>query len=153
MARNKEITEKPSERLEKIGIESICQQIAGGMSLRAWAANNGFCQQTVINWIDADYGRAGHYARARESREEAKFESLEDIGDQAVKAESAVEVQGLRLKSDNIKWMLARMNSKKYGDKVQTELTGVDGGPVEHKVTHGMDSDAESLLSKIRGTS
>ena len=31
---------------------------------------------------------------------------------------------------DARKWVLARMNPKKYGDKFTQELTGADGGPV-----------------------
>ena len=52
------------------------------------------------------------------------FEELDDVSEEAVKAETAVEVAGLRLKADNIKWKLARMNAKKYGDKLQTEHSG-----------------------------
>lgn len=108
----------PSQRLDKIGIDAICKCISEGQSLRAWAAENGFVQQTVINWIDADKERAGHYAHAREDREDLVFDSLDDIGNQAAVAVSAVEVAGLRLKADNIKWKLARMNAKKFGDKL-----------------------------------
>lgn len=117
----------PSARLDGIGIEFICKCIAAGQSLRAWAAANGFVQQTVINWIDADKERAGHYAHAREEREDLVFDSLDEIGDQAVVAESATEVAGLRLKSDNIKWKLARMNAKKFGDKLA--VGGAEGMP------------------------
>lgn len=109
----------PTERLEQIGIEAICAYITENNSLRSWAIKNGFVQQTVINWIEADEKRSRHYARARDERADFVFESLDDVSDQAVKAETAVEVAGLRLKSDNIKWKLARMNAKKYGDKMQ----------------------------------
>lgn len=95
--------------------------------MRAWATENGFVQQTVINWIDADNDRAGHYARARDERADFVFESLDDVSDQAVRAETAVEVAGLRLKADNIKWKLARMNAKKYGDKLA--VGGADDMP------------------------
>lgn len=123
-AKSKQSAEKAAkpltiaQRLNAIGIESICAFVASGESLRSWALANGFVQQSVINWIDADAERIGHYARARDDRADAVFESLDDVSDAAVKAETAVEVSGLRLKSDNIKWKLARMNAKKYGDKV-----------------------------------
>jgi len=115
----------PSERLSAIGIDAICAEIAGGLSLRAWSVKHGFETSTVHRWIDSDDERAQQYARAREDREESIFESLGDIGDKAASAESAVEVAGLRLKSDNTKWMLARMSPKKYGEKldVTSEVT------------------------------
>ena len=55
---------------------------------------------------------------------------LDDVSEQAVKAETAVEVAGLRLKADNIKWKLARMNAKKYGDRLQNEHSGPEGGNI-----------------------
>ena len=108
----------PSARLATIGIEAICKEIASGKSMQAWARDNGFDNQTVTNWIDADEARARQYAHARSDREDFKFEELESIGERAANSDSQVEVAGLRLKSDNLKWMLARMNAKKFGDKI-----------------------------------
>lgn len=135
-------TPTPSERLNAIGIEAICAHVANGESLRSWTLSNGFVQQTVIDWIDADETRAGHYARAREERADTVFESLDDVSEQAVKAETSVEVAGLRLKSDNIKWKLARM-SPKYGDKLQVG-GAADLPPIqqETKVSAAINFDA-----------
>ena len=36
-----------------------------------------------------------------------------------------------RLRIDARKWVLARMNAKKYGERVSTELTGANGGPIK----------------------
>ena len=40
-----------------------------------------------------------------------------------------------RNRIDTRKWLLSKLAPKKYGDKVQTELTGADGGAIESKVT------------------
>lgn len=119
----------PKEKLNKIGIDAICDYVANGDSLMSWCKTNQFTYNTVLNWIDDDEERIAQYAHAREAREVATFESLDDIGNQAVLAESAVTVQGLRLKADNIKWKLARMNAKKYGDKIDVS------GQIEHKLS------------------
>lgn len=116
-----------SEILNSIGIDSICLYVASGESLRSWAIGQGIPPQSVIDWINADQDRSVQYAHARDDRADAVFESLDDVSDQAVRAESAVEVAGLRLKADNIKWKLARMNAKKYGDKVA--IGGADDLP------------------------
>lgn len=134
MATKETKEQTPAQRLEAIGIETICEYVANGDSLRSWAIGNGFALSTVRDWIDTDEDRSAHYARARDDRADAVFDSLDDVSDQAVTAETAVEVAGLRLKSDNIKWKLARMNAKKYGDKLTQEITGKDGGPQEHIV-------------------
>ena len=89
--------------------------------------------RTVMQWLEKHDDFAQQYARAMLLRADAKFDELDDLSEEAEKAESAVKVQGLRLKADNLKWQLARMNAKKYGDRMQTELTGADGGPIETK--------------------
>jgi hypothetical protein len=115
------------ERLERIGIEEICRYVAENNSLRSWALKNGFVQQAVINWIEADKDRSALYARARDERADLVFESLDDVSNEAVSADTAVQVAGLRLKADNIKWKLARMSPKKYGDKIETVHSGQIG--------------------------
>lgn len=111
----------PSDRLNAIGIDVICECIASGESLRSWCIANGFNLRTTNDWIDADKTRATHYARARDDRADAVFEALDEVSEQAVTAGSAIEVAGLRLKADNIKWKLARMNAKKYGDRLNVD--------------------------------
>lgn len=59
-----------------------------------------------------------------------KAEELEEIGERAANAETAVEVAGLRLLADNRKWLLSKLAPKRYGDKVETTVVGADGGPV-----------------------
>lgn len=106
------------EKLEALGMQSICDQVVSGESLRKICIQNAIPLRTANDWIAEDKERAAHYAHARDDRADAVFDSLDDVSDQAVNAESAVEVAGLRLKADNIKWKLARMNAKKYGDKL-----------------------------------
>lgn len=117
----------PSERLSKIGIAAICDHVASGESLLSWTKANGFNYVTVLNWIEADSKRAENYARAREVRAEVTFEALDDVSEEAAGADTAVKVAGLRLKADNIKWKLARMSPKKYGDRVEQVHSGAIG--------------------------
>jgi len=105
-------------------MRQLCEDIAGGESLAAFARRMGFPYTTILGWIDADEIRAEKYARAREARADFIFDQLDEVSDQAVSAETAVEVAGLRLKADNIKWKLARMAPKKYGDKVEQIHSG-----------------------------
>lgn len=132
----------PAQRLDAIGIEAICACIADGYSLRKWAIKNNFHPKTVENWIEGNSDHATHYAHAREARAENVFESLNDVSDQAARAESAVEVAGLRLKSDNMKWMLARMSPKKYGDKL--DITS------QVTITSMSDDDLDAKLIEIQ---
>lgn len=37
----------------------------------------------------------------------------------------------VRLEADNKKWLMGKLKPRKYGDKVQTELTGAGGGAIQ----------------------
>lgn len=129
----------PSERLNSVGIEAICQSIASGMSLREWSRDNGFAVSTVHTWIDEDKARAEQYAHARDERAELIFDELDGHCNKAVMAESAVKVAGLRLKVDTLKWKLGKMNPKKYGDKL--ELAGDKESPLTVQIVRLSDAD------------
>jgi hypothetical protein len=108
--------------------DAICDLMAEGESLRSICRRNDMPGlSTVMRWADENPVFREQYARAINMRADAKFEELDDVSDDAVASESAVKVQGLRLKADNIKWQLARMNAKKYGDKADVNLTGEIG--------------------------
>jgi len=88
------------------------------MSLRQAAEYANVAAGTFLGWCDADAELAEQYARARERLLDAKAEELEDIGERAAQADTAVEVAGLRLLSDNRKWLLSKLMPKKYGEKL-----------------------------------
>lgn len=130
----------------------ICERLAGGESLRAVCRDLRSPSITeVMRWLgnEANANFREQYARAFQLRADAKFEELDDVSDEAVNAETAVQVQGLRLKADNIKWQLARMNAKKYGDKITAEHTGADGGPIQTEST--VHLTAEEAYKRMLG--
>jgi len=43
-------------------------------------------------------------------------------------------VQQARLRSDNRRWLLSKLASKKYGDRVTQEIVGEDGGVVISRI-------------------
>jgi len=103
---------------------AILRRMEEGESLRKACKANGTTHTSFLRLCDADSELANQYARAREAMLDAQAEALEDIGDQAANAENAVEVAGLRLKSDNRKWLLSKLAPKKYGDKSVLEHQG-----------------------------
>lgn len=104
---------------------AIIEWLSQGNSLRSYCAKPGNPKpSTVIDWTLEDQVFSEQYTRAREAAAELYFDHLDDVSDQAVTAENAVVVAGLRLKADNIKWKLARMAPKRYGDKQQLNVSG-----------------------------
>lgn len=118
----------------------ICGLLIGGdHSLRQACEKFSISHSTFLMWVDEDKALADQYTRARAVLLDIKAEELEEIGDRAASAETAVEVAGLRLLSDNRKWLLSKLAPKKYGDKITQEHTGANGGPV---VIAGAATDA-----------
>jgi hypothetical protein len=113
---------------------AICERIADGDSLRAACKDHGFSHTRFLQLVAADKALADHYTRAVLVRADVKFEELDEVSERACTAETAVQVQGYRLKADNIKWQLARMNSKKYGDKLDHSVGGDADRPIVFQV-------------------
>jgi len=110
--------------MSKDRIPAILAQMSEGDSLRKCCETTGVVRSTFLSWVDADKGLADQYAGARARMLDAQAEALEDIGDLAASAVTAVEVAGLRLKSDNRKWLLSKLAPKKYGEKLDLNHSG-----------------------------
>ena len=101
----------------------ICELVALGKTLRQIQAQMGVSMGTILNWV-AMPGHSEQYARAREAASDL-FET--DIIETAL-ASTAYSATSDRVKIDALKWVAARRSPKKYGEKVQQEITGADGG-------------------------
>lgn len=103
-----------------------------GKSLRKAAKAQGISPGTFLRWVDDDEALAEQYARARARLLDFQAEELETIGEAAARAKDPVRVAGLRLQSDNRKWLLSKLASKKYGERQQ--------------IDHGVTESLEELL-------
>jgi len=122
--------------------DAICARMVEGESLRKASTAEGVSAAWLLKWVAMDEHAAlrEQYARAMQARADAKFEELDEVSEDAVAAETAVQVAGLRLKADNIKWMTGKMHPKKYGDKL--ELAGEMHHKVEKVVREVVDPKA-----------
>lgn len=122
----------------------ICEQIAEGRSLRSILKDPGMpASSTVFKALAADKSFAEQYARAREAQADALFDEILDIADESSRDTYTDEngnertdqevVARSRIRIDARKWMAGKLRPKVYGDKVSTELTGPNGGPLEIK--------------------
>ena len=104
-------------------IERICEQVSNGKSLRAVCrAKDTPSMSTVMVWLGENDEFSEQYRKATEQREDFHFEEMMEIADKVL-PESA-EVAKAKLQIDTRKWVLSRMNPKKYGDKQQMEHSG-----------------------------
>lgn len=142
----------PSMYSEELAQE-ICAHIANCVSLRAIAAMEGMpAVATIMSWLadDSKPEFLEQYARAREAQADKMAEDILAIADEectmvradkhGTKADDgegntqvvfdATAVARNKLRVDARKWLASKMAPKKYGDKVQTELTGPGGGAI-----------------------
>ena len=114
--------------------ETICDRLAQGQSLRSICKDD--CMPTeaaVRQWVtDNTDGFASRYARARDKGYDAMAEEILDLADNAERdAETPQAIHRAKLQVDTRKWLLSKMRPKVYGDRIATEVSGPDGGPVE----------------------
>ena len=132
MAIKKNTGEKPVGRPPKFTqtlADDICERIANGESLRNICRDKSMPDKTtVLRWVDDNNDFCDQYARACARREDSFFDDLIEIAD-SVTADAA-EVAKARVQIDARKWVLSRMNPKKYGDRVQQEVSGSIGAEV-----------------------
>lgn len=106
-----------------------------GMSLRkALSQGNMPSSQTFYIWLEEDEVKSKQYTRACGKRADTIFEEILDIADESHSDKKILEdgrevvdneiVQRSRLRIDARKWMLSKMNPKKYGDKVDVTSKG-----------------------------
>ncbi len=104
-------------------LESICKQIESAPSAR-----------TIYRMIESDEELCQRYTRAKESQLQVLADQLVDLADTdricekvTIKADGSREVvildqvERTKLQIDTRKWLLAKLNPKKYGERIQHE--------------------------------
>jgi len=119
------------KEIEKV-FESICKEIEKGRPVRQVLKDKKMpSSKTFFSWLDKDEAKVKLYVRACEARSDIIFEDMFDIaddtGDDIIKLSDGREVENKsviardRLRVDTRKWILSKMNPKKYGDKLEVD--------------------------------
>jgi len=121
--------------------EDICEHIAGGRSLVSWCAVESRPSYTsVMRWLQANQEFREMYACARQDQADFLAEEIVQIADDGLNDTYETEdgprtnqdvIARSRLRVDARKWYASKLAPKKYGDKVETTLTGA----VDHNLT------------------
>lgn len=124
------------EQVKEI-FDKICQRIEEGESLRSVLRDKDMpSSRTFFKWIDEDEEKVKQYARSTSIRADLIFDEILEISDNTIEG-SVIHVKGdgteevrtgdmlghRRLQVDARKWILSKMNPKKYGDKSELDLT------------------------------
>ena len=139
---------RPSSYSEVVA-NNICDEIASGKSLLSICDQSGFPSTvTIYRWLDTHEEFRNKYARARELQAEHYAAEVISLADRPVIAEKVTikpngdeervigdNTERTRLQIDARKWYASKLAPKKYGDKVQTELSGPNGKAIEAAIT------------------
>lgn len=144
---------RPSTYSTDIAAE-ICAELAGGRSLRSVCNDERMPDKaTVFRWIAAHPEFRDQYARAKEESADALVEDMLSIADDGLNdtytdedgSERVMQdvIQRSKLRVDTRKWIASKLKPKKYGDKVQQEVSGPDGGPVQFDLAERLQRGIE----------
>ena len=123
-----------TEEIDEI-FNEICVLISdSGNSLRKVLNDNSMpSSRTFYKWLEDDEAKVKQYACACEDRSDKIFEDILTISD-ATAEDKIIDLDGNelinhnviqrdRLRVDSRKWMLGKMNPKKYSDKIQVDTS------------------------------
>ena len=111
--------------------EYICIEIENGLAARKAIKAFGMDNKRFYKLLNESKANRERYARACEARAETIFEDILDISDDSSNDtftdENGVErtnnevIARSRLRVDARKWMLSKLQPKKYGDKLEVD--------------------------------
>lgn len=124
---------RASEFTQEIA-DAICERLADGESLRSICRDESMpAKSTVFKWLAQLDDFADQYARAREAQADTLADEILEIADDASRDTIATEKNGeqmnsewvtrSRLRVDARKWLASKMAPKKYGDRINADVT------------------------------
>lgn len=133
---------RPS-RFEEAVFAELCQRLAAGETLRAICRSDDKFpdEKTVRDWvIDNFNGVAPRYTRAREAGIHSMIDETISLSDDSSRDTITDEegnkkcdnewVARSRLRVDTRKWLASKVLPKLYGERLEQEISGPNGGAV-----------------------
>lgn len=137
----------------------ILGRLANGESLRSVCRDEAMPDRsTVYGWaLDNIEGFSSQYARAREMQAHALADDILEIADDGTNdwmrrndpenpgwQANGEHLQRSKMRQDARKWNAAKILPKVYGDRVQQEHVGPDGGPVKFETVRRVIVDPKA---------
>lgn len=123
-----------SEKEKENIFKTIFDLIESGKSLRFALKEVNLSSKSFYEWLELDDEKVKQYARVTELRAEALLDEMFEIVDETSKDTITTNkgfdipdtewIQRSRLRYDARKWLIGKLNPKKYGDKIQQEHSG-----------------------------
>ena len=124
--------------------DRICELMAEGNDMGTICEMAGMpSRSTVSRWAAARPDFAEQCARAREALADFELDRLKRIAEECTEE----NVNSTRVKLNHYQWRLMKIAPRRYGDRVQTEITGPNGGPMQ---VQALTIDARALQPEHR---
>ena len=133
--------------LNAVGIEGICRMIYDGKPLVKIARELRLSQGSLIAWLAADPERS---ARAKEARR-ATAQMWEEKAERVISlAKTPLALAKARELAHHYRWRASKINPADFGNKVQAELSGPEGGPIKSEAVVSVEA-GEAYLRMLHG--
>ena len=110
-----------------VNIDAICDMIVEGNSLTHIAKTVGVHVSALVRWVENDPQRSALVREARVRSAKIWDEKAEAV---IAAAPDKFELERARELAHHYRWRAKAIAPREYGDKVQQEHTGKDGGPI-----------------------
>lgn len=117
---------------DELDIDRVCELLTIGCTLTGIAEQHKCSLASLIAWIAETPERS---ARTRTARQEAAKLWDEEATRRIEEAKDSFDLSKAKELAHHYRWRASKIAPKEYGDKVDIELTGKDGGPVEYTNT------------------
>ncbi|KQJ43144.1 DNA-binding protein [Escherichia coli] len=126
---------RPHGYTEEKALE-ICELVADGQSINKISKMPGMpTRSTILKWFRDVPEFSIMYARAKEIGFEVLADEIIDLADAAENADKD-QLRRHQLMIETRKWLLAKLQSRKYGERVTQEIVGnKEEAPVQIEIT------------------
>lgn len=134
---------KPEARIaiEAVGLEAVIGMIEDGDSLTKIAKGIGVARNSLVTWLDADPDRSARARSAIEAAAEADDERALEAIEALNKDSTPGDIAKAREKASHHRWRAKIKNPRRYGDRIQAEVT--------HRFSDMDDADLNAELASL----
>lgn len=146
----KRVTKPPvaQNKLDAAGIDEVCSMLGMGKSLTGIAQEFEISVGSLLTWVEADSERSARVKLVRASMSRHWDEKAESM---LAGAGDDFDLRKAKELAHHYRWRASKIAPREYGDKIQTELTGPNGGAVQftNLTTETLDARIAELSAKL----
>jgi hypothetical protein len=129
--------------------DRICEYLMNGRDLLDICNDEDMPgRATVYRWLREHPDFDTQYARAREALADYEMHKLKEMAENCTEA----NVNSTRVKLNHFQWRVMKIAPRLYGERVQAEVTGANGGPIEMRAVTvdvtALDADAREAFKQ-----